>query len=115
MSQQITSNPIIVSDVDKLVEILAPHLEALCDRVFQRAANRATDTGRMVKYEEAREYLGMGKTQFSKAVSDGTIPSYPNGRRGKLFKISDLIAFEGYSPKTEAERLFEREILNRNK
>lgn len=107
--------PIIVTTPEQLAELLAPHLDHLAERAIERAAARAADDGRMVKYEEARQITGLGKTQFSRAVNDGTIPWYPNGSRGKLFRISDLRNFQGYAPKTEAEQAFERELENRSK
>lgn len=108
-----SSTPIIVTTPEQLVELLAPYLDNLADRALERASARAADDGRMVKYEEARRITGLGKTQFSRAVNDGTIPHYPNGRRGKLFKISDLRRFQGYQPKTEAQQRFEDELSNR--
>ena len=104
---------IIVTTPEQIADLLAPYLESLADRAFEHATARASDDGRMVKYEEARRITGLGKTQFSRAVNDGTIPHYPNGIRGKLFKVSDLRAFEGYQPKTEAQQRFEQELINR--
>lgn len=105
--------PIIVTTPEQLKEILAPYFDHLAEKALERAIHRASDDGRMVKYEEARRITGMGKTQFSRAVVDGTIPHYPNGIRGKLFKVSDLRNFAGYRPMTPAEKQFEQELANR--
>lgn len=108
-----SSTPIIVTTPEQLAELLGPYFDNLADRALERAAARAADDGRMVKYEEARRITGLGKTQFSRAVNDGTIPHYPNGLRGKLFKVSDLREFQGYQPKTEAQQRFENELAGR--
>ena len=109
----LNSTHIIVSTPEQIAEVIGPYLDILADRAVERAMQRAGDQNRMVKYEDARQITGLGKTQFSRAVNDGTIPHYPNGQRGKLFKLSDLVKFEGYQPKPEAERLFEQELQNR--
>ena len=105
--------PIIVTTPEAIAELLGPYLDHLVEKALERGAVRAADNGRMVKYEDARRITGLGKTQFSRAVNDGTIPHYPNGIRGKLFKVADLQQFQGYQPKTEAEKLFETELANR--
>jgi hypothetical protein len=107
------STPLIISTPEQLVEVLAPYFESLAEKAMEKAANRANDQGRMVGYEEARKITGLGKTRFSQAVNDGSIPHYPNGMRGKLFKLSDLRNFEGYRPQTEAEKQFENELKSR--
>lgn len=107
------TNHIIVSTPEQIAELLGPYLDHLADRAIERAVARAADDGRMVKYEEARRITGLGKTQFSRAVNDGTIPHYPNGIRGKLFKVADLKEFQGYQPKTEAQQRFENELAAR--
>lgn len=107
------NNHIIVTNPDQIAEILAPYFDHLADKAIERAMARASDDGRMVKYEEARRITGLGKTQFSRAVNDGTIPHYPNGLRGKLFRVSDLREFQGYQPKTEAQKRFENELAGR--
>lgn len=111
MSTPITH--IIVTDPDQIAQLLAPYLDALADKAIALASQRATDDGRMVPYEEARRITGLGKTRFSQAVADGSIPHFPNGLRGKLFKLADLRNFQGYKPKTDAEKLFEQELANR--
>ncbi len=108
-----SANHIIVTTPEQIAELLGPYLDHLADRAIERAAARAADDGRMVKYEEARRITGLGKTQFSRAVNDGTIPYYPNGIRGKLFKVADLKAFQGYQPKSEAQQRFENELAVR--
>jgi len=108
-----TGQPLIVSTPDAIADILAPYLEAAFRRGFEAAASTATDDGRMVKYAEARRITGMGATRFSQAIADGAIPWYPNGTRGKLFKISDLRNFQGYRPQTDAEKRFNQELENR--
>lgn len=105
--------PIIVTTAEQLSELLGPYFDLLADRALERAANRAQDNGRMVSYEEARAMTGLGKSRFSQAVNDGTIAHYPNGARGKLFKVSDLRNFAGYKPKSSAEKQFEQELKNR--
>lgn len=104
---------IIVTDVDQIAQLLAPYLDQLADKALAMAQQRAADDGRMVPYEEARRITGLGKTRFSQAVADGSIPHYPNGLRGKLFKMADLRNFQGYQPKTEAQKIFEQELANR--
>lgn len=107
------SSPLIIIELDKIAELMAPYLERAAERAAELADQRANDSGRMVGYEEARRITGLGKTRFSQAVADGSIPHFPNGLRGKLFRISDLRNFQGYRPKTEAEKLFEQELANR--
>lgn len=104
---------LILVDPEKIAEILAPYLDLAADLAAQRAEARRADDGRMVNYEEARRITGLGRTRFSQAVADGAIPHYPNGSRGKLFKLADLRNFEGYRPQSEAERRFEEELKNR--
>lgn len=105
--------PLIITTPDEIARLLAPWLDAAAEKAVERAFANATDENRMVKYEEARRITGLGKTQFSRAVNDGTIPHYPNGIRGKLFKVSDLRKFQGYQPKTEAQLKFEQELAGR--
>lgn len=107
--------PIIVTTAEAIAKLLAPYLDTAAEKAVERALTRATDENRMVKYEEARRITGLGKTQFSRAVNDGSIPHYPNGIRGKLFKVSDLRQFQGYQPKTEAQLQFEKELASRKK
>lgn len=107
------STHIIVTTPDEIAKLIGPYLDQMAERALEIAASRASDEGRMVKYEEARKITGLGKTQFSRAVNDGTIPHYPNGIRGKLFKIADLRKFQGYQPKTEAQIQFEQELNDR--
>lgn len=107
--------PLIIATPEQIAEIMAPYLELLAEKALKQAAERANDDGRMVGYEEARRITGLGRTRFSQAVSDGSIPHYPNGLRGKLFKIADLRNFEGYKPQTEAEKQFQIELANRNR
>lgn len=109
------NSPIIVTTAEAIAQLLAPYLDTAAEKAVERAITRATDENRMVKYEEARRITGLGKTQFSRAVNDGSIPHYPNGIRGKLFKVSDLRQFQGYQPKTEAEKMFEKELANRKR
>lgn len=108
-----TQHTLIISTPEQMAEVLAPYLERLAEKAMEKATSRANDQGRMVGYEEARKITGLGKTRFSQAVNDGSIPHYPNGMRGKLFKLSDLRNFEGYRPQTEAEKQFENELKSR--
>lgn len=105
--------PIIVSTPEQITQVLAPWLDTLVEAAIKRAMQRIHDDGRMVKYEEARRITGLGKTRFSEAVNAGAIPYYPNGARGKLFKVSDLRNFQGYQPKSEAQTRFEEELAAR--
>lgn len=108
-----SSIPVIVTTPNDLAVILRPWIEAALEEAIARVVDQIGNDDRMVKYEEARRITGLGKTQFSRAVNDGTIPHYPNGVRGKLFRISDLRRFQGYQPKTEAQQRFEDELSNR--
>lgn len=104
--------PIIVTTPEQLQLLLAPYMEALAEKAMAAAQEKAAHSGRLLKYEQAREYLSMGSTLFSKAVTDGHIPYVLSGTR-KLFRQSDLDKFSGYKPETEAERIFKNEIEQR--
>lgn len=114
MSSKSTADqtPLIIISPDAIAKLLAPYLDDLAEKALAKALSRSQDDGRLVSYEEARAFLGMGKTRFSQAVADGAIPHYPNGNR-KLFKMADLRAFEGYKPESQAEKQFKIELQNR--
>lgn len=113
MANHTATNTIIVTTPEQIAELLGPYLDHLAEKALENALQRAGNHNRMVKYEEARQITGLGKTKFSQAVNDGTIRSYPNGQRGKLFKMKDLLEFSGYQPKTEAQQAFEKELISR--
>jgi len=107
------ATPIIVSTAEQLADLLGPYFDILAEKALERAVSRKHDDARFLGYEEARAMTGLGKSRFSQAVNDGTIPHYPNGARGKLFKVSDLNNFKGYKPQSAAEKQFEQELKNR--
>jgi hypothetical protein len=106
------NQPIIVTTPEQIAALLAPHLERAFQAGLEAAERRGSDPGRLLKYEEARDHLGMGTTMFSRAVSEGALPYVLSGRR-KLFRKRDLDNFGGYKPVSEAEAAFQRELENR--
>lgn len=107
------NTPLIITTPEQIADLLAPYLEQVAEQALRQATERAGDADRMLGYEEARRITGLGKTRFSQAVGDGSIPHYPNGVRGKLFKMSDLRNFKGYKRTSQAEALFQQELKNR--
>ena len=107
------TQPLIITTAEQIADLLAPYLEQVAEKALRQATERAGDADRMLGYEEARRITGLGKTRFSQAVGDGSIPHYPNGVRGKLFKMSDLRNFKGYKRISQAEALFQQELANR--
>lgn len=112
MKNDAAATPIIVTTPDQIASIMQPYLERAFQEGVEAGSRRSGDPGRLLKYEEAREYLGMGATMFSRAVTDGAIPYVTSGKR-KLFRKGDLEKFQGYKPMSAAEKTFEQELEKR--
>ena len=104
--------PIIVTTPEQIAAMLSPYLERAFQAGVEEASRRSGDPGKLLKYEEARAYLNMGSTMFSRAVTDGALPYLTSGTR-KLFRKGDLDKFQGYKPISESERNFQQELEKR--